>query len=84
MSQLELVGTFVLPTWAVIAMKNGDLTGVSDHGEELIDNWLASLDHDCLTFEWDSADTDFVSVNDMDDLGDFCATVVVHGHRKSA
>ena len=83
---IEYIDTINLPTWAVDYLVNGDSSGISEEDIATVDQWLESLDHHCVSFDFDC---------DGEILGTFftqypefglaceCEQVDIHGHRKA-
>ena len=71
--------TVVLPTWAVLALVNGE--PLEDEDERKLDNWLAELERlgiNTPTFSIVEDEPHFAYANELDDLGSDCYEVEVY------
>lgn len=84
MGKLEYIDTFMVPDYALSALVNGDVSGITAEDEQNIAEWLAREfpKHDCLTFEV-AGEGAFCSAPAFG-LPCACYEVSVYGHRKGA
>jgi len=67
--------TYTMPTWAICAIFNGDLTGVNDEEEKQIDEFLAA---ESYIDAWELID-DEPSFSPSPEFGLPCETYIVRG-----
>ena len=81
--KLELVGTFVIPAHYMSYLINGDFEDMSVFDVEEISQFENSLDHHCLTFQFEAEEKYFSPFNDIHSLGADVYDVIIHGYPKS-
>jgi len=81
MSQLQLIGTYNIPTYALSYLINGDSSGLNDPEVRIIDDWLILLDHESITYSC-SDNSDFFHQPAFG-LACDCAITKVYGHART-
>ena len=72
--------TVYIPQWALVALTNGDYTGIDDHEEEILETWLQSkyVQHDTNEIVVQAVSGDHPELrrgNDIHDVLDECTEV---------
>ena len=77
---LEEINTVKIPVWAIPYLEYGESDDLSDHEENLIEDFLSGYsDHEGLVFDY-QGEAYFSHDNDVDGLGGDVIDVTIHGH----